>query len=158
MRRLWAPWRLKYIKEHKRENCIFCQKPQEKKDEKNYILLRGKTCFVILNTYPYNNGHVMVAPYRHIGSVEKMSYEEGAEMMGFAGKMTRLIRELMQPDGFNIGMNIGRAAGAGIEDHIHMHIVPRWVGDCNFMPILSDTKVIPEALDESYRKLRDKLL
>ena len=157
MRRLWAPWRLKYIKEDRSTECIFCKKPGENKDRENYILFRGKTCFVILNAIPYNNGHLMIAPYRHISSVEQMSLEEGVEMIKLLNKMVKLLTEVMQPEGFNIGMNLGKAAGAGIEDHIHLHIVPRWVGDYNFMPLFSDTKVIPEALEETYRKLKEKL-
>jgi len=157
MYRLWAPWRIRYIMRKKEEGCIFCDKPQEKKDEENYILLRGKTSFVILNTYPYNNGHLMIAPYRHIASIEEMRPEESIEIMELASRMVKLLKEVMQPEGFNIGMNLGRAAGAGIEDHLHLHIVPRWVGDYNFMPLLSKTKVIPEALEESYKKLKEKL-
>ena len=157
MHRLWAPWRLKYIKENKKEECIFCNKAREKKDEENYILLRGKTSFVILNAFPYNNGHLMIAPYRHISSLEKLNSEEQIEIMQLTSRMIRLLKEVMQPEGFNIGVNLGKAAGAGIEGHLHFHIVPRWVGDYNFMPLLSDTKVIPEALDESYRKLKQKL-
>lgn len=158
MYRLWAPWRLQYIQEHDRQKCIFCQKSQEKKDTENYILMRGETCFVILNIFPYNNGHIMVVPYRHIASLAEMTRVETMEMMEFTDKMVRLLKKVMQPDGFNIGINLGRFAGAGIEEHIHMHVVPRWIGDCNFMPVLADTKVVPEALEESYRKLRDKLL
>ncbi|MCD6407201.1 HIT domain-containing protein [Candidatus Aerophobetes bacterium] len=157
MHRLWAPWRMKYIKEEKEKDCIFCQKPKEKKDKENYILLRGKKCFVILNAFPYNNGHLMIAPYRHISLIEEMNREESAEMFELLKKMVMLLKKVMQPDGFNIGVNLGRAAGAGIEDHIHFHIVPRWVGDYNFMPLFSDTKVIPEALEETYRKLKENL-
>lgn len=157
MHRLWAPWRIRYITRDKKGECIFCRKVVEGKDEENYILLRGETCFVILNTYPYNNGHLMVVPYRHIASIEKMSLKETSEMMELTGRMVKVLKEAMQPEGFNIGMNMGKAAGAGIEEHIHMHIVPRWGGDYNFMPLLSDTKVIPEALEESYRKLKQRL-
>lgn len=157
MHRLWAPWRLEYITGEKKGLCIFCYKPQEEKDEENYILLRGNTSFVMLNTYPYNNGHLMIAPYRHIASIEQMKSEETTEMMKLTSRMIGVLKETMQPEGFNIGMNLGKAAGAGIEEHIHMHIVPRWVGDYNFMPLLSDTKVIPEALEESYRKLKKNL-
>ena len=157
MHRLWAPWRLEYILDNRKGACIFCQKPLAKKDRVNYILLRGQTSFVMLNTFPYNNGHVMIVPYRHISSVEQMNSEESVEMMGLTKRMVALLREVMQPEGFNIGMNLGKSAGAGIESHIHLHVVPRWVGDYNFMPVVSDTKVIPEALDETYRKLKDKL-
>ncbi|MBC7189496.1 HIT domain-containing protein [Candidatus Aerophobetes bacterium] len=155
MQILWAPWRLKYIlKSGKEKGCIFCQKPRENKDRDNYILLRGENCFVILNAFPYNNGHLLIVPYRHISSVEELNPEESKELMELTGKMVAVLRKVMRPDGFNIGINLGRAAGAGIEDHLHIHIVPRWVGDCNFMPVLSETKVIPEALDKTYEKLK----
>jgi len=157
MRRLWAPWRLKYIVSTKEKKCIFCQKSQEKEDKKNYILLRAKTSFVMLNAFPYNNGHLLVIPFRHICSMEQMNSEESIEIMQLIKKMVKLLKEGMKPEGFNVGANLGKAAGAGIEDHIHFHIVPRWTGDYNFMPLLSDTKVIPEALGETYRKLREKL-
>lgn len=157
MHRLWSPWRSQYVTGEKKDDCIFCQKPREKKDEANYILLRGDTCFVMLNIFPYNNGHLMIAPYRHISSVEKMRTEENGEVMQFIQRMMKVLRETMNPDGFNIGANVGQAAGAGIADHVHFHIVPRWVGDYNFMPLMSETKVIPEALSDTYKKLKGKL-
>ena len=112
---------------------------------------------MMLNLFPYNNGHLMVAPYRHISSIEDMNFEEQKEMINLTSRMVRLLRKVMHPEGFNIGMNLGKSAGAGIVDHIHLHIVPRWTGDSNFMPLLSETKVISEALEETYKKLKEKL-
>ncbi len=157
MHRLWAPWRSKYVTGEKKGKCIFCEKSKEKKDEENYILLRGKTCFVMLNIFPYNNGHLMIAPYRHIPSVEQMTFEEMKELIHLIKRMIKTLKEAMRPEGFNIGANLGKAAGAGIVDHVHFHVVPRWTGDYNFMPLFSETKVIPEALEETYRKLKEKL-
>ncbi len=154
MERLFAPWRIKYIEAPKHEGCIFCQFPREKRDEERLIVYRGKRCFVMMNNYPYNPGHVMVSPYRHAGDLESLSGEEMAEMMSVSAMMVRAIKRTMNPDGFNIGFNIGRVAGAGIEEHIHMHVVPRWNGDTNFMPVLADVRVIPEAVQETYAKLK----
>lgn len=157
MRRLWAPWRMEYILREEGNECIFCQKSKDNKDEENYILLRGKKCMVILNTYPYNNGHLMIVPYRHIDSVEDLEESEAQEMMKLLSLMTVSLKKVLSPDGFNVGMNLGDVAGAGIMDHLHLHIVPRWKGDCNFMPVLSDTKIIPEALQQTYQKLKENL-
>lgn len=157
MKKLWAPWRVDYILNKKEKGCIFCQKPKEDRDEENYILLRGEKCLVMLNAFPYNNGHLMIAPYRHINSIENLKEEEVGEIMKILSQMTVLLKEVMHPDGFNIGINLGDVAGAGVVDHLHLHIVPRWKGDCNFMPVLSDTKVISEALQQTYRKLRENL-
>lgn len=158
MHRLWAPWRSQYVRrEEREEGCIFCKKPGENRDEENYILLRGETSFVMLNTFPYNNGHLMIAPYRHLSSLEEMNSEESIEMMELLRRMVKLLRKALQPEGFNIGMNLGKAGGAGVVDHVHLHIVPRWIGDYNFMPLLSETKVIPEALEQTYRELKRRL-
>ena len=158
MQRLWAPWRTKYIVGNcKRKGCLFCEKLKERKDEENYILFRGKHCMVMLNAYPYNNGHLMIVPYRHICSVEELSKEETEEMMEVLFKMVRVVKEVMHPEGFNIGINLGKAGGAGIVDHLHLHIVPRWVGDSNFMLTLSETKVISEALSKTYHKLKERI-
>jgi ATP adenylyltransferase len=156
MKRLWAPWRTKYISSNKNDkgNCIFCQKSRENKDKENYILFRGKKCLVMLNAFPYNNGHLMVAPYRHIGCLEDLTPEEGQELVKVASQMLALLKRVLHPEGFNLGMNIGEVAGAGIADHLHLHIVPRWKGDSNFMPVISEVKVLSESLDETYRKLR----
>ena len=157
MKQLWAPWRIKYILMEKPQGCIFCEKPKENKDKENYILYRGKTAFIILNAFPYNSGHLMIAPYRHVPSLEHLNDEELLEISKLITLSLKFIRRAMNPDGFNIGVNIGRAAGAGIEEHVHVHVVPRWVGDTNFMPVLADTKVIPEALDATYDKLKRAL-
>ncbi len=157
MKDLFAPWRIEYIRMEKHENCIFCDLPREKEDEKNLILHRGKHAFVIMNNYPYNPGHVMVAPYRHVGSWEELSNEEILEMHNLVTLMIRAIKNRMNPEGFNIGVNLGRVAGAGIEDHVHIHIVPRWNGDTNFMPVIADTKVIPQAINETYRELKEEI-
>ena len=145
---------MKYIVSKKGEGCIFCDKVAENDDQANYILYRGKTCYVMLNLYPYNNGHLMVSPYRHVPSPEQLQEDELTEMMLLVNRSIRALRWAMHPDGFNIGVNIGKAAGAGIEEHVHIHIVPRWEGDTNFMPVLSQTRVIPELLDDTYRKLK----
>jgi ATP adenylyltransferase len=154
MERLWSPWRMKYILGKKGEGCIFCDKIAENDDKGNYILHRGERCYVILNLYPYNNGHLMVSPYRHVPSVEQLEEDELTEMMLLVNRSLKALRRAMRPDGFNIGVNIGKAAGAGIEEHVHIHVVPRWEADTNFMPIFSNTRVIPELLDETYRKLK----
>lgn len=153
MKVLWAPWRMRYIRSPKRHGCIFCEKPGEGRDRENLILYRGRKCFVIMNRYPYNNGHLMVAPYRHVGDFEGLEEEEMAEIMRLLAMSVKALRRAYRPDGFNIGVNLGRAAGAGVEGHIHFHVVPRWVGDTNFMPVFSETRVIPELLEETYNKL-----
>lgn len=157
MKILWAPWRMKYIRrfEDKEDNgCIFCRGIQQNNDRENLILYRGKHCFVILNKYPYNSGHLMIAPLRHIGELEKLSEEELNELMRLTVLCVKILKKEYRPSGLNVGVNIGRAAGAGIEDHIHLHIVPRWVGDTNFMPIISETKIMPELPLETYNRLK----
>ena len=155
MDRLWAPWRHKYVVNPGGEGCIFCKKPSENKDEENFILYRGERVFVIMNVYPYNNGHLMIAPYRHIGEVTELTADEVAEMANVCQKSVEVLKNKMSPDGFNIGMNLGKIAGAGFENHLHIHIVPRWSGDTNFMPVISNTKVIPISLQEAYRILKE---
>jgi len=153
MKILWAPWRMEYIKSGKTEGCIFCLKPRENRDKENLILYRGEKSFIILNRYPYNNGHLMVAPYRHLSELEMLDRDEMTEIMMLLSKSIVALKKEYNPNGFNVGVNIGRAAGAGIEDHIHFHVVPRWVGDTNYMPVLSETKVLPQLLQETYEKL-----
>ena len=156
MERLWTPWRMAYIlSDKKAEGCIFCLKAQETKDAENYIVYRGQRAFVILNIFPYNNGHLMVSPYQHVPSLECLEPDTLAELMRLVSFSIVLLRQAMHPQGFNIGVNIGKMAGAGIDDHVHIHVVPRWAGDTNFMPILAETRVVPELLDETYRKLRE---
>ena len=154
MEQLWAPWRLEYIVGEKVDGCIFCVFPQQTNDRDNRILYRGKHAFVIMNAFPYSNGHLLVAPYRHTGDFTELSADEGLEMMQLVQMSVRVLKEAANPDAFNIGVNMGTAAGAGIADHIHMHIVPRWNGDTNFMPVFADVKVIPEALEKTYDKLK----
>ena len=156
MEYLWAPWRIEYIKKVKEEGCIFCQKPAEESDAANYILYRGQKNFIIMNSYPYNPGHLMIAPYRHVAGLDELSDEELGEHYKMVAQSTRILTQVFKPDGFNIGMNLGRIAGAGIDKHIHSHIVPRWAGDTNFIPVLADTRVINEALEETYQKLVGK--
>ena len=153
MEYIWAPWRMKYIGMEKPKGCILCEKPGEDNDALNYILFRGDKNFIILNAYPYNPGHLMVAPYRHIASLEGLTDEERNEHFEIVSRAVKTLRRVFNPGGFNIGANLGRIAGAGIEDHYHTHIVPRWQGDTNCMPVLSDTRVIPEALADTYQKL-----
>lgn len=142
-----------YIKSPKGEGCIFCDKPKEGDDSKNFILMRGKKCFVMMNIFPYNSGHLMVSPYRHAKDFEDLTDEESLELVEMVKKSIRILKRALNPHGFNIGINLGSVAGAGIEDHIHVHIVPRWSGDTNFMPVIGDTKVIPEMLQDTYRRL-----
>lgn len=153
METLWAPWRMAYLEKARPPSCLFCETPATEQDEKNLVLYRGKCVFILMNLYPYNTGHVMVAPYRHVDDLGTLSGEEQLELIQEAARSTRLLRETMNPDGFNLGMNLGKVAGAGIEDHLHLHIVPRWNGDTNFMPVVGGTKVIPEGLAATYRKL-----
>ena len=152
MKYLWAPWRMDYILEKKKEVCIFCKKPMEKKDEENLILVQSDYAFVIMNKFPYNNGHLMVVPKRHRIDLIQLGDEEFQELSYLLRASTQILKECLHPHGFNIGMNIGKVGGAG-EEHIHFHIVPRWKGDINFMPVLSETKIIPEYLEETYQKL-----
>ena len=157
--RIWAPWRLEYVSDASKdseESCIFCAKPAEGDDEANLIVHRGERCFVILNLYPYTNGHLMIAPYEHIGALQGVETAAVAEMMALAQRAIDVLEAEYEPHGFNVGFNQGRVAGAGVEHHIHMHVVPRWGGDTNFMPVLADTRVMPQTLEQSYAALRGK--
>jgi len=148
---------MEYIQMEKPEGCILCDKPKQSSDVQNYILYRGDKNFVIMNSYPYNPGHLMVAPYRHVASLEELTDEElhqHIEIVSQSIKILKKVFKVFNPGGFNIGINIGKVAGAGIDDHFHTHIVPRWQGDTNFMPVLSNVRVMPEALAETYEKLR----
>lgn len=156
MKIIWAPWRIKYIL-GKKEGCIFCDKIKENKDRDNYILLRGENAFVILNTFPYSNGHLMVAPYKHVPDLDGLEESELAELMRLVKTCTQILKKTLNPEGFNIGANLGKVAGAGVEGHIHIHIVPRWEGDTSFISTVGDTKIIPESLDDTYRKLLEVL-
>jgi ATP adenylyltransferase len=138
------------------EGCFLCEKPGQDSDAQSYILYRGKKNFVILNSYPYNPAHLMIAPYRHVPTLEGLTKEELHEHFEIVSRSLKVLRRVFNPAGFNIGINMGKVAGAGLEGHFHTHIVPRWQGDTNFMPVLSDVRVIPEALAETYEKLKGK--
>jgi len=156
--RIWAPWRLEYVKDASKDSeqeCIFCTKPAEGDDAANLIVHRGERCFVILNLFPYTNGHLMVAPFEHRDSFAELAPETVAEMMALAQRAMRGLDDRYAPHGYNVGFNQGRVAGAGVEHHIHVHVVPRWGGDTNFMPVLADTRVMPQSLEQSYETLRD---
>ncbi len=152
---IWAPWRMDYIRGPKDGECFLCAAARSNDDRAGYVVRRGTACFGLLNRYPYNNGHLMVAPYRHIRGLAEMNETERLEMMGLASDLVERLRAVIRPEGFNLGLNLGKVAGAGLESHLHLHIVPRWSGDTNFMPVLADTKVIPQALDELWTALRD---
>lgn len=155
MDRLWAPWRMQYIQnvDAKDEGCIFCNKPRESEDQKNLILYRGSSCFVIMNLFPYNNGHLMIVPYQHTSDILNLEPSVSEELWSLVCLSKRALSECFKPEGFNIGMNLGRVSGAGIDQHLHMHIVPRWNGDSNFMPVIGETKVISQAVGDTYRAL-----
>ncbi len=155
MESLWAPWRMAFIEPDKPRSpeCIFCSQPTEHQDAKYHILYRGEHCFMMLNLYPYNNGHLMVAPYEHVGSFELLSAATLADLTAQTQLALRALWLALKPDGFNMGINQGKVAGAGFAEHIHFHVVPRWNGDTNFMPVLADIKVMPEHLDAVYQKL-----
>ncbi len=155
MKQLWAPWRLAFVeKASRRSGCIFCEKPALKQDGKSFILWRGRHAYVIMNIYPYNNGHLLIAPYRHIAAIENLPEPVLFDMMRLVQQSLRAIRKAYAPEGFNLGVNQGKVAGAGIEHHIHLHIVPRWGADTNFMPLLGETRVLPQHLKASYQRLK----
>ncbi len=155
MERLWAPWRLQYVAKEKSAGCIFCEKPLDGDDRASYIVHRGPLSYVLLNAFPYNNGHIMVAPFAHIADLEELPPDTLHEMMDLAQLATRALKSSFNPDGLNLGFNLGAAAGAGIKDHLHLHLVPRWVGDTNFMPVVGDVRVIPESLEQTFDKLTE---
>ncbi len=154
MNKLWAPWRIGYIKKIKKEKgCLFCHARLKKNDCRHYVFLRTRVSLAMLNIYPYNNGHIMVAPLRHVASLDRLSREEISDLMDCLKKSQALLRKILKPEGFNIGINEGRVAGAGIEGHLHIHVVPRWRGDSNFMPVIANTKVISQSLQSLYKEL-----
>ncbi|MFH1783521.1 MAG: HIT domain-containing protein [bacterium] len=156
MKRLWTPWRMKYILGKKPKHCIFCEKITQDKDKENHIILRGKTCYIALNKYPYNNGHLMVIPYKHVSKLEELDDQTSLEIMSLLKLSARVLDETVKPGGINIGINLGADSGSSA-DHIHIHVVPRWHGDTNFMPVLAKTKLIAETLDDTYQRLRSAL-
>lgn len=156
MEYLWTPWRSTYMNEKKdKTKCIFCQAAASAEDARNLVVFRGQFCFVILNRYPYTSGHLMIAPYRHVSRLTTVDEATTAEMMQLVRQAETVLQEAYSPDGLNLGMNLGEAAGAGIEQHIHMHVLPRWKGDANFMTSIGETRIIPETLEDTYRKVRE---
>lgn len=151
---LWTPWRYAYITAaQKPQGCIFCEITKAD-DAKAHIIYRGQNCFVVLNTYPYTPGHVMIVPYAHLDELQKLSPEASHEMMDLSQKMENVLRTLYKPDGVNLGMNIGAAAGAGVAGHIHMHVLPRWVADANFVSVVGETRILPETLETTWERMR----
>ena len=155
MKKLWAPWRSKYIYLRKNKKCIFCGN-RSAVDEKRYVIDRFRHSFSMLNLYPYNNGHVMVAPYRHVKGLEHLSEAELTDLMRLVNKTKLTLDKKLKPNGYNIGINIGKVSGAGFAGHVHIHVVPRWIGDTNFMPLISNTKVVSESLDAMFKLLKEK--
>ncbi len=155
--RLWAPWRLEYIQGLKSDECIFCERPRLGDDAAAYIVERGPRCFTMLNAYPYNNGHVMISPYEHVPSIEQLDPPTLTELMTLAQRSLAALRSAYAPDGFNMGINQGKIAGAGFDGHVHLHVVPRWGGDTNFMPVVGGARVLPESLGSSWQALTGAL-
>lgn len=155
MKRLWAPWRMEYILQTRLPDCFLCEAVHSGNDEENFVLERGEHAFLIMNRYPYNNGHLMVAPYQHADALEALPRETLLEIMEMCSSSCVMLQKAIKPQGFNVGFNIGAAAGAGLKEHLHLHIVPRWEGDTNFMPVLANTKVIPQTLGELWRQLKE---
>lgn len=159
MERLWAPWRMQYIADiPESDGCFLCEAAAcDEPGEENLVVWKDEVALCIMNRFPYNNGHLLVAPLSHEGDIDNLSREERAALMEGLVRTKAVLSAVMRPEGFNIGLNLGRSAGAGIEDHLHFHIVPRWNGDTNFMPVLADTKVIPQSLADLYGKLKSAL-
>jgi ATP adenylyltransferase len=154
---LWTPWRYAYVSGAERAtSCVFCEAPK-KTDQEALIVYRGQHCYIILNAYPYTNGHVMVVPYAHLDELQKLPVDAANEMMALTQRMEDVLRSLYHPDGLNLGMNIGKAAGAGVAEHIHMHVLPRWVADANFVSVIGETRVMPEALEVTWTRIRGEL-
>ena len=147
---IWAPWRMEYILGEKEAGCFLCNMFSQKEDRANLILKRGDTCAVLMNRYPYNSGHLMITPYRHLENLQDLTSEERTELMDLTIEAVECLKKELHPDGIKLGFNLGTAAGAGLKDHLHQHIVPRWEGDTNFMPVLADTRVMPQSLLEQY--------
>jgi len=154
MKILWAPWRMKYILGKGEKNCIFCVNSRPGTEEENLILFKGRLTTVLMNKYPYNNGHLLVAPIRHVPELDDLKIEELIDLMEKIRASINFIRKEMNPDGFNVGLNLGKVAGAGVAAHLHFHIVPRWNGDTSFMTVLGQTRVIPESLEDTYKRLK----
>lgn len=153
MKQLWAPWRIDYILGPKAGECVFCLPEDKGEDAERLVLHRGSSCFVIMNKFPYSNGHLMVCPYRHVMNIEELQPEEAAEMMRLLQECSKILKKHFKCEGINIGLNQGEAAGAGIREHLHFHLVPRWNGDSSFMAVLDEARIIPQHLSETYRQL-----
>ncbi len=151
---LWAPWRISFVKGKKETGCVFCKRLKMKDSPENLVVYRGRYCVVILNKYPYNSGHSMVVPKRHVGDIEKLTPKEAQEFFSLTQKAVKVMKKALRPHSLNLGMNLGKASGAGIPGHLHMHIVPRWIGDTNFMPVFGQTKVISVPLEPMYDALK----
>ncbi len=157
MKHLWSPWRMKYIEKHEKiDGCVFCSEQAKSDSAENLIAFRGELAYVILNRYPYTSGHLMVIPFEHQPNLEALDSKTRAEMMELASQCMTVLRKIYKPQGFNMGVNIGEAAGAGVLGHVHIHIVPRWSGDTNFMSSLGDTRVLPEALEDTFKRVKDE--
>ncbi len=157
MDKLWAPWRVTYITKiaKKERGCVFCQILKSKHDKKNYVVIRKKNSYAVLNLYPYNNGHLLIVPNKHVDDLSKLPRDERNELLDLLEEMKKRLNKVMKPGGYNIGINLGRVAGAGFPGHLHIHCVPRWHGDVNFMPVTANTKIISQALDALHQKLTD---
>ncbi|HEX5038288.1 MAG TPA: HIT domain-containing protein [bacterium] len=154
MKPIFAPWRMEFILGPREKGCVFCNRVKRKSDRKDLILHRGKSCFVILNKYPYNPGHLMVVPNRHVSSLTELNAKEHEEIFSLLARAEKALSKSMRPQGFNMGMNLGKAAGAGIDDHIHFHVIPRWFADTNFWPVIAETKSMPQHLLDTYDLLK----
>ena len=158
MRNLWAPWRVTYLKMVDRQKgCFICRVLKQKNDKKNLILIRGKKSLVMMNLYPYNSGHLLIAPKAHKGKLELLSHQEIQEIFTLICRMKKILSKTIKPQGFNLGLNLGRVAGAGLVDHVHFHLVPRWQGDTNFMPLIGNTNIISQSLTKLYKQLKKAL-
>lgn len=157
MDQLWAPWRAALFDNYKSDGCIFCDLPVLGDDRKALILHRGQSAFIIMNAYPYSSGHLMVVPFRHVARLDELTGEERSEIMELVALAERVLTRALKPEGFNVGFNLGKAGGAGVDSHLHCHVVPRWVGDTNFMPVLGETRVINESLEATYDKIKEQL-
>lgn len=152
---LWTPWRYAYVTgTNEGQGCVFCDKRDDKDDRKSWIVYRGAQCYICLNAFPYTSGHVMVIPYDHLDELQKLPQDTAHEMMDLCQRMEKLLRNLYRPNGINLGMNIGSAAGAGVAGHIHMHVLPRWIADANFMTVVGETRILPEALEVTWERMR----
>lgn len=154
MQNLWAPWRMEFIESPKSDRCFMCDALADTDDRRHLLLHRSAVGMVMMNRYPYTNGHLLIAPLRHEGEFTRLTDPERLELMRLADRCVRILTDLCRPEGFNLGFNLGRVAGAGLESHLHLHIVPRWNGDTNFMPVFADVRVVPQALDDLYDRLK----